>query len=101
MGAYSGILSFSVPKKIVLSRLRDSLGNSTILPRTVTFVAIILVALLLSVPAIRAQDVSTPAGGQLEWESRQPMAHKAGQVHERDSRSRRCIRGGHFAFLRR
>jgi hypothetical protein len=33
----------------------------------VKLVAIFLVALLLSIPAIQAQDISTPAGTRCEW----------------------------------
>ncbi len=47
------------------------------------FVAILLVALLLSVPAIRAQDISTPAGARVSQssESRQVWVNTATGVY--------------------
>jgi hypothetical protein len=49
----------------------------------VKFVAIFLVALLLSFPAIRAQDISTPAGARVgqSSESRQVWVNTATGVY--------------------
>jgi hypothetical protein len=51
--------------------------------RAVKFVAILLVALLSFIPAIRAQDISTPAGSRVEQssESRQGWVNTATGIY--------------------